>query len=88
VLICGFTLLVLGFFYEHQRTNPLIMTRWLGTWPTLRFIIAAFALRLLMSEQTYAAVNFLKTVGMGPDQFVSLYTVIFLACWQVLFSVP
>ncbi|MHA3104979.1 MFS transporter [Acinetobacter sp. ANC 3791] len=77
VLICGFTLLVLGFFYEHQRTNPLIMTRWLGTWPTLRFIIAAFALRLLMSEQTYAAVNFLKTVGMGPDQFVSLYTVIF-----------
>lgn len=29
-----------------------------------------------MSEQSYAAVNFLKTMGMGPDQFVPLYVVI------------
>lgn len=87
VLICGFSLLVLGFFYEHQRRNPLIMTRWIGTWPTLRFIIAAFMLRLLMSEQTYAEVNFLKTMGMGPDQFISLYTVIFVGMLAgVIFS--
>lgn len=87
VLISGFTLLVLGFFYEHQRSNPLIMTRWLGTWAIWRFIIAAFALRLLMSEQTYAAVNFLKTIGMGPDQFVSLYSVIFVGMLAgVIFS--
>ena len=78
VLIAGFALILMGLTYEHFRINPLIMTRWLGTSSTLRFIIGALALRFLMSEQTYAAVNFLKTIGMGPDQFVSLYVVIFL----------
>ncbi|SPL68994.1 MFS transporter [Acinetobacter stercoris] len=78
VLMAGFVLIVVGLVYEHFRVNPLIMTRWLGTAPTIRFIIGALAIRFLMSEQSYAAVNFLKTVGMGPDQFVSLYVVIFL----------
>lgn len=76
VLIAGFSLVVLGLLYEHYRANPLIMTRWLGASSTLRFIFGAFAIRLLMSEQSYAAVNFLKTMGMGPDQFVPLYVVI------------
>ncbi|KHO16080.1 MFS transporter [Acinetobacter baumannii] len=78
VLIAGFSLVVLGLLYEHYRANPLIMTRWLGTASTLRFIFGAFAIRLLMSEQSYAAVNFLKAMGMGPDQFVPLYVVIFI----------
>lgn len=76
-LIGGFTLVVIGLVYEHYRVNPLIMTRWLGTASTLQFIFGALALRFLMSEQSYAAVNFLKVMGMGPDQFVPLYTVIF-----------
>ncbi|MFT4021977.1 MAG: MFS transporter [Acinetobacter sp.] len=76
VLIAGFSLLIVGLTYEHYRVNPLIMTRWLGASSTLRFIFGAFAIRLLMSEQSYAAVNFLKTMGMGPDQFVPLYVVI------------
>lgn len=76
-LIVGFCLIVFGLTYEHYRRNPLIMTRWLATGDLLSFVVSAFALRLLMSEQSYAAVNFLKTVGMGPDQFVPLYVVIF-----------
>ena len=76
-LIAGFTLIVMGLVYEHYRVNPLIMTRWLGMASTLQFIFGALALRFLMSEQSYAAVNFLKTMGTGPDQFVSLYMVIF-----------
>lgn len=76
-LIVGFFLIVFGLTYEHYRRNPLIMTRWLATGDLLSFIVSAFALRLLMSEQSYAAVNFLKTVGMGPDQFVPLYVIIF-----------
>ncbi|MCU4578788.1 MFS transporter [Acinetobacter courvalinii] len=77
ILIVGFCLIVLGLTYEHYRTNPLIMTRWLAAGDLLSFVVSAFALRLLMSEQSYAAVNFLKTMGMGPDQFVPLYVVIF-----------
>ncbi|MEB3768004.1 MFS transporter [Acinetobacter sp. MD2] len=87
MLIAGLCLLVLGFGFEHFRENPLIMTRWLGASSTLRFLFAAFAIRLLMSEQSYAAVNFLKTMGMGPDQFVPLYTIIFFAMlFGVIFS--
>lgn len=78
VLITGFSLVVLGFFFEHHRTNPLIMTRWLGTASVIRFVIGAFFLRFLLSEQSFTAVNFLKTMGMGPDQFVGLYSVIFI----------
>ncbi|MDV2467557.1 MFS transporter [Acinetobacter chinensis] len=78
VLIAGFCLVCIGLTYEHFRVNPLIITRWLGTSSTLKFIFGALAIRFLMSEQTYAAVSFLKTMGMEPDQFVSLYMVIFL----------
>ncbi|WOE31543.1 MULTISPECIES: MFS transporter [unclassified Acinetobacter] len=76
-LITGLILIACGLFFESRRKNPLIMTEWLGTAATLRFIISACALRFLLSEQSYAAVNFLKTVGMGPEQFVPLYTIIF-----------
>lgn len=87
MLIAGFSLVVLGLFYEHQRKNPLLMVRWLGTIPIIKFMIGAFCLRFLLSEQSFAAVNFLKTVGMGPDQFVGLYTVIFVGIFLgVIFS--
>lgn len=79
VLITGFSLVIIGLLYEHYRSNPLLMTRWLATGDIIRFVIGALALRILMSEQSYAAVNFLKTMGMGPDQFIGLYTVIGLA---------
>ncbi|NHB57592.1 MFS transporter [Acinetobacter sp. 194] len=78
VLIGALIFLLIGFIYEHYRVSPLIFTRWIGTSTTVRFIFGAFAIRFLMSEQSYAAVNFLKTMGMGPDQFVVFYSVIFL----------
>lgn len=75
-LIGALLLIAAGLTYEHYRANPLIITRWLGASSTVRFIIGAFAIRFLMSEQSYAAVNFLKTMGMGPNQFVTFYAVI------------
>ncbi|AOA57394.1 MFS transporter [Acinetobacter larvae] len=77
-LIAGLSLVMLGLCYEHFRVNPLIMTRWIGTASVINFVFAALAIRIIMSEQSFAAVNFLKTMGMGPDQFVPLYVVIFL----------
>jgi len=58
-LIAGFSLIIIGLTYEHYRVNPLIITRWLGSATTLKFVFGALAIRLLMSEQSYAAVNFL-----------------------------
>jgi len=77
LLIAGFALLLLGLAFEHYRLNPLIMTRWISTGSMLNFILGAIAIRFLMSEQSYATVNFLRSMGMGPDQFVPLYRIIF-----------
>ena len=77
-MVAGFVLLVLAFFFEHHRASPLIYTRWLASGFALRFALGALALRFLLSEQNYAAINVLRTLGMGPDQLVSYYTVIFV----------
>ena len=77
-LVAGFVLLVRAFFFEHHRASPLIYTRWLASGFALRFALGALALRFLLSEQNYAAINVLRTLGMGPDQLVSYYTVIFV----------
>jgi MFS family permease len=50
-LIAGFSLIIIGLTYEHYRVNPLIITRWLGSASTLKFVFGALAIRLLMSEQ-------------------------------------
>ncbi|CAK7058400.1 MAG: hypothetical protein MESAZ_01505 [Saezia sanguinis] len=64
-------------FYEHHRTNQLIYTHWIFQPSTLNFAMGALALRFLLSEQNYGAVNMLKMLGMGPDQLQLFYVVVF-----------
>ncbi|MET4896763.1 MFS transporter [Sphingomonadaceae bacterium jetA1] len=75
-LIAAMALLFVAFFIEHHRANPLIQTRWIGTAEVARFVIAALAFRLILSEQSFAAVGLLRTLGLGPDQFGLFYLVI------------
>ena len=75
-LIAAMALLLAAFHIEHHRTNPLIQTRWIGTAEVARFVIAALAFRLILSEQSFAATGLLRTLGMGPDQFGLFYLVI------------
>lgn len=78
-LLMGALVLILGALYlEHHRENPLLQTRWLVTPNILRFIVGAFLIRFLTSEQTYGAVGLLRTLGMGPDQMQPLFGVILL----------
>ncbi|WP_222853020.1 MFS transporter [Massilia genomosp. 1] len=76
LLIAAVLLLTVALFIEHHRVNPLIQTRWLMMGPTIRFMIGAFLIRFLTSEQTYGAVGLLRTLGMGPDQMQPLFAVI------------
>jgi MFS family permease len=76
MLIAAVVLLGAALYIEHHRANPLIQTRWLATPSTLRFILGAFMIRFLTSEQTYGAVGMLRTLGMGPDQMQGLFAVI------------
>ncbi|WP_260597747.1 MFS transporter [Sphingomonas endolithica] len=64
---------------EHGRANPLLNTRWLGSADILRFTVVTIMARIVLSEQTYAAVGLLTVLGQNNDQLGTLYTIIFLA---------
>ncbi|EKU82118.1 MFS family permease [Massilia sp. UYP32] len=74
-LIAALLLSLLAVLVEWHRPNPLLQIRWMGTLSTIRFVIGAMGMRFLLSEQTYGATGFLRTLGMGTDQLVPLYAV-------------
>ncbi|MDB5792742.1 MAG: transporter [Massilia sp.] len=76
LLIGALVLICAALYIEHHRDNPLIQTRWLATPTMLRFIVGAFLIRFLTSEQTFGAVGLLRALGMGPDQMQPLFAVI------------
>lgn len=74
VLLIGAAMLI-----EHNRANPLLNTRWIGSRDVLRFAAIAAVMRVLLSEQNYGSVGLLTVVGMAQDQLVAYYAVITLA---------
>jgi MFS family permease len=78
-LIGSIVLIVAGITIEHRRANPLLTTRWLGQWVIIRIALVAIVIRILLSEQTFASIGLLSTLGMGVDQFQTLYIVVTLA---------
>jgi hypothetical protein len=74
ILLIGAALLI-----EHNRANPLLNTRWMRSLGVLRVAAVAASVRVLLSEQNYGSLGLLTTVGMGPDQLVSLYGFVTLA---------
>jgi MFS family permease len=76
LLIGALVLISAALYIEHHRDNPLIQTRWLVTPNILRFIVGAFLIRFLTTEQTVGAVGMLRVLGMGPDQMQPLFGVI------------
>ncbi len=74
ILLVGGALLV-----EHNRANPLLNTRWMGSAAIIRFAIIAASMRILLAEQNFGASGFLAIVGMGQDQLISFYAVVTLA---------
>ena len=71
-LICA------GLAIEHNRSNPLLITRWLGSGTILRLGLAVILFRVVLSEQSIGAVGFLQTLNMGSEQLHSLYMVMLL----------
>jgi hypothetical protein len=64
---------------ESGRANPLLNTRWLGSADILRFTVVTIMARIVLSEQTFAAVGLLNTLGQNNDQFGTLFVIIFIA---------
>ncbi|WP_163032363.1 MFS transporter [Pseudomonas viridiflava] len=71
-LICA------GLAIEHNRSNPLLITRWLGSGSILRLGLAVILFRIVLSEQSAGAVGFLQALNMGSQQLHTLYLVMLL----------
>ncbi|MDU8061285.1 MFS transporter [Pseudomonas syringae pv. actinidiae] len=71
-LICA------GLAIEHNRSNPLLITRWLGSGAILRLGLAVILFRIVLSEQSVGAVGFLQALNMGSQQLHTLYLVMLL----------
>ena len=78
-LIGAIVLITAGIMIEHRRARPLLTTRWLSQWIIIRIALVAIFIRILLSEQTFGAVGLLTTLGMGVDQFQTLYIIVTLA---------
>jgi MFS family permease len=78
-LIGSIVLIVAGIVIEHRRANPLLQTRWLGQWVIIRIAIIALCIRILLAEQNVGSIGLLSTLGMGVDQFQTLYIIITIA---------
>jgi MFS family permease len=64
---------------EHNRANPLINTRWLGSREIVRLMVVAASVRILLSEQAFGSVGLLNVLGLINDQMVTLNWIIVLA---------
>ena len=62
---------------EHNRSNPLLNTRWLGSGAIVRLVLVLMLIRIVLSEQTTGAVGLMQALGMGNDQLHTL----FIVCW-------
>ncbi|MFP5425600.1 MAG: MFS transporter [Gammaproteobacteria bacterium] len=77
-LAAAIALICAGLAIEHNRSNPLLMTRWLGSAAVIRLALCVILIRMVTSEQSTGAVGFLQTLNLGNEQLRSLYWVMLL----------
>ena len=71
-LALGLVLVVAAVVVEHNRSNPLINTRWLRTGAIFRLGIVMIMLRVTLAEQNTGAIGYLQQVGLLNDQLQGL----------------
>jgi MFS family permease len=65
--------IMVGLCIEHNRTRPLLITRWLGSGRMIRFALGVLLTRIVLSEQSTGAVGFLQGMNQGTEQLHTLY---------------
>ncbi|PHX44520.1 MFS transporter, partial [Pseudomonas sp. NZIPFR-PS5] len=72
-LASSIVLILAGLCIEHNRTRPLLITRWLGSGRMIRFAFGVLLTRIVLSEQSTGAVGFLQGLNQGTEQLHTLY---------------
>ena len=77
-LAAAIALIFSGLAIEHNRSNPLLMTRWLGSGAIIRLALCVILIRMVTSEQSTGAVGFLQALNMSSEQMRTLYAIMLL----------
>jgi len=77
-LASSIALILAGLAIEHNRSNPMLMTRWLGSGVMIRLALAVVLIRMVTSEQSTGAVGFMQYLNMSSQQLHSLYVVMMI----------
>ncbi|MFC6337896.1 MFS transporter [Pseudomonas sp. CCM 7891] len=83
---CSLVLIMAGLAIEHNRSNPMLMTRWLGSGTMIRLALAVILIRMVLSEQSTGAVGFLQALNMSSEQMRTLYLIMLLGAIAGLFT--
>lgn len=75
-LAASVVLIGTAFLIEHNRRNPMLQTRWMGSRDLVKFALTGALVRVLTSEQNFGASGMLSALGLINDQLVSYYWVL------------
>ncbi len=76
-LAAAIVLVISAIIFEHNRTNPLLNTRWLSSGSILRLGLIMVLIRIVLAEQNTGVIGWLQYVGLQNEQMTSLAWSIF-----------
>ncbi|HDG1675993.1 TPA: MFS transporter [Kluyvera ascorbata] len=76
-LATAIVLIVTAIIFEHNRTNPLLNTRWLSSGSILRLGLIMVLIRIVLAEQNTGVIGWLQYVGLQNEQMTTLAWSIF-----------
>ena len=81
-LALSLVLIVSAIMFEHNRSNPLLNTRWLSSGSIVRLGLIMLLIRIVLAEQNTGVIGWLQYVGLQNEQMTHLAWSIFagIAC--------
>lgn len=76
-LALSLVLIVSAIVFEHNRSNPLLNTRWLSSGSILRLGLIMLLIRIVLAEQNTGVFGWLQYIGLQNEQMTQL-------AWSIL----
>ncbi|ROP62262.1 MFS transporter [Enterobacter sp. BIGb0383] len=76
-LAASLVLILTAIMFEHNRSNPLLNTRWLSSGSILRLGLIMLLIRIVLAEQNTGVIGWLQYVGLQNEQMTHLAWAIF-----------
>jgi hypothetical protein len=64
-------LIVAAIVFEHNRSNPLLNTRWLSSGSIVRLGLIMLLIRIVLAEQNTGVIGWLQYVGLQNEQMTT-----------------